>query len=147
VVDLVPVPGMSRLAEGVGKEVLTYGLDSAKGSGFEALEAHYATNEERQVSAYNDLAGETEARGQYSIAHILASRGLLADPGQLSEVTYAHGQVPTYAEYQALDDGERYTVTSELFSSDIGVGRHFSEQDYREAFQSIINENYFRKGE
>ena len=80
-------------------------------------------------------------------AHILASRGLLADEDALSDVTYSNGDIPTYSEYLRLSDGDKFTVRSELFSSDAGVGRHFSEQDYREAFQSIINEKYFDKGD
>ncbi len=147
VVDLVPVPGANKIAEGVGQTVFNYVVDEGKGAGFDALKEHYATNEERQVDHYNDLAGETEARGQYSIAHILASRGLLADEDALSDVTYSNGDIPTYSEYLRLSDGDKFTVRSELFSSDAGVGRHFSEQDYREAFQSIINEKYFEKGD
>ena len=145
VVDLVPVPGASRLAEGAGQEILNYALDEAKGSGFDALKDHLANAEGQAVEEFNDQADATLDRQKFTVAQLLASHDLLGDGQAMSPVTRDGDQVISYDEYRELGDADRNLVNSELFSSDLGVGRYLNEHDYREAYREIFNEAYFEK--
>jgi hypothetical protein len=44
-----------------------------------------------------------------------------------------------------MDDVDKRTVDSELFSSDIGVGEYMNEHDYREAYREMFFKGYFGK--
>lgn len=145
VVDLVPVPGMSHVTEGVGKDVLNYAIDQGKGAGFDSLEDHLATAEGDAVDDYNTRADSTLDRQKFTVAQLLADHDLLGDKSDLSDVTRDGNSVVSYDQYAAMDDVDKRTVASELFSSDIGVGKYMDEHDYREAFREMFFKGYFGK--
>lgn len=145
VVDLVPVPGMSQLTEGVGKDVLNYALDEGKGAGFDALEDHLANAEGQAVDDYNGRADATLERQKFTVAQLLADHDLLGDQGAMSGVTRNGDDVISYEDYAKLNDADKNLVSSELFSTELGVGEYMNEHDYREAYREMFHQGYFGK--
>lgn len=146
VVDVVPVPGMSKLAEGVGKDAISMVIDHAKGAGFDSLEDHLAHAEKDTVTDMNNLAESTLHREQFTVASLLYSHGLAKDADRMSDVTAPYGNVISYDDYQKLSDGDKELVESELFSTQLGVGHAFNPEDYRLQYLSEFNDPFHEEG-
>lgn len=145
VVDLVPVPGMSQITDGIGKDVLSYAIGEGKGAGFDSLKEHLANAEDQAVGDYDARADATLERQKFTVAQLLSTRDLLGDEDAMSPATHSGTQVITYDQYAQLDDAGQNLVSSELFSADIGVGRYLNEADYREAYREMFEQGYFGK--
>jgi len=142
VVDLVPVPGMSKLGEGVAADVVNLTIDSAKGSGTDAIKSALATHEDSARSEANDLATETLRSQTFAVAQLLDDRGLAKNPDGMSEAARPGGSLLSWDEFSDLSDAEQLEVLSEVYSSDIGVGDYFDGQGYEEAYRSQFTD-YF----
>lgn len=140
VVDLVPIPGVSKL-EGAGKEIANLTINTVKGEAYEDFADSIAHEESDQRSKYENTAFETDRREQLTMAQFLDERGLSAHPDQMSETARPGGNLITYEEYAKLDTSAQDQVEAELFGPN-GVGGVYNKQDYSEAFTREFHKYY-----
>ena len=140
VVDIVPVPGVSKLT-GVTADIANMTIDTVKGEAYESFADSLAHEGSDTRSEFNDTASEVSIREQFTMAQFLDERGLSAHPDRLPELVYPNGRAITYEEYSNLGSAEQDEVERLLFGAD-GVGGVYNRQDYSEAFESEFHE-YF----
>ncbi len=127
VFDLIPVPGLDSMAEGATKDIISAAVDRGKGDGKDAI-TDWLIHAEDDARANSTEAAETTLRQQsYLVATLLAERDLAGDPNI---------DVPSWGEFQAMNEGDQATVMSNLMSGTDGVGDHFSIDDYQQAYNA-----------
>ncbi len=140
IVDLVPVPGVSKL-DGVAGDIANMTINTAKGEAYDSFADSMAHAESDTRTDMNNLAQETNVREQFTMAQFLADRGLLNNVDGLSGATAPGGHLVSYDDYTNLGSAEQDQVELELFGEN-GVGGVYSHQHYSEAFMSEF-EKYF----
>jgi|UPI0003C7FC6D hypothetical protein len=135
VVDLVPIPGVDQVT-GVGGDIINAAIDRGKGAGTDAITSALVNAEEGARADAQEAAGSTLDQQSYAVASLLAERGLLADQSI---------EIPTWDEYQDMNDGERATLWESLNSTERGVGRHFSSTDYADVYNSEHTQYFYDK--
>lgn len=140
VVDLVPIPGVSKL-DGAAKDIANLTINTVKGSAYDSFADSVAHEESDSRSKFEDTATEANNREQLTMAQFLDDRGLSSHPDKLSALTRPNGHLLTYDEYSRLDTAAQDQVESELFGPN-GVGGVYNRQDYSEAFKNEFD-NYF----
>lgn len=127
VFDLLPVPGLDKMAEGTTKDIISAAVDRGKGDGKDAITDWLVHAEDDARANSTEAAESTLQQQSYLVATLLAERNLAGDPNI---------DVPSWDEYQAMNDGDQATVLSNLMSGKDGVGDHFSIDDYQQAYNA-----------
>ena len=140
VVDLVPVPGVSKL-DGAAKDIANMTINTVKGSAYDSFEDSLAHEASDQRSTFESTADETNRREQLSMATFLNDRGLSAHPENFSDLTAPNGHLVSLDDYLKLPTSEQDQIETELFGEN-GVGGVYNRQDYYEAFKNEFD-NYF----
>ena len=143
IVDLVPVPGVSKLGEGIAADLITMTVDHAKGSGTDAIKEALANNEDGARRNSEELANDTLNQQSYLLAQLLDDRDLSANPDGMSEQARPNGSMIDWDTYQGLNDAQKGEVLSQLYSNDLGVGQYFDiekyQLDYKNSFLSYFD--------
>lgn len=134
VVDLLPVPGVDKLAEGATQEIVNAAIDRGKSSGQDAITDWLAHEGQDARSSASDAAQSTLSQQSFVVASLLAERGLSGTPDL---------DIPTWAEYGDMNDADQATARSRLFSEVEGVGGYFNIDDYNQAYRDEF-QDYFR---
>jgi hypothetical protein len=134
VVDLLPVPGVDTIAEGATKEIVNAAIDRGKGAGQDAITDWLVHEGKDARASADDAAQSTLSQQSFVVASLLADRGLSGT----SDI-----DVPTWDEYQQMNDAEQATTRSRLFSEVEGVGGYFNIDDYNQAYRDEF-QDYFR---
>ncbi len=134
VIDLVPVPGVDKIADETAKNIVNAAIDRGKSSGKDAITDWLAHEGKDARADANDAAAATLNQQSYVVATLLADRGLAGN----SDI-----DVPTWDEYSGMSDSEQATVRSQLFSTMEGVGGYFNIDDYNQAYRDEF-QDYFK---
>lgn len=141
IVDLVPIPGASRLGQGLANEVVNLTVDTARGQGADAIKAALATNEAQAVKDSNELADETLRQQEFLVAALLDERGLSANPDGMTDVVRPDGNLLSWEEFEKAQD-RQMEILSQLYSNDLGVGEYFNRNEYEQTYRTQF-QDYF----
>ncbi|TCC45874.1 hypothetical protein E0H75_29625 [Kribbella capetownensis] len=142
-VGMIPVPGVDKMAEGVGKEMINMAVDDGKSAGVDGLKEKLAHYEKNAVKKSNNDVDDAVRQQQFLTATTLYENGLANHPDQVEKSPlFKDGQMLTYAQFRQLHDAPQAEALGTLYGGRQGVGNYWDANDYKESLKNEFGD-YF----